>query len=98
MSTHDRPNVPVAGEGAVRAVRAVRDRITAGYYLPGARLTLRELTTSTRHECAELRPALAHLADALGAPAAGRYRPAPPSCASTLPSSPSRGLPTDSSR
>ncbi|MEU0100408.1 GntR family transcriptional regulator [Streptomyces sp. NPDC006267] len=58
------------------AARAVRDRITAGYYLPGARLTLRELTSSTGHDSAALRPALDHLA-ATGL-ITGRWRVADP--------------------
>ncbi|MET8605660.1 GntR family transcriptional regulator [Streptomyces rubiginosohelvolus] len=60
------PSTPAAAaDGAPAtpvAVRAVRNRITAGYYLPGARLTLRELATSTGHDPAALRPALDHLA------------------------------------
>lgn len=58
-SGQDGSTAPVAGR---MTVRAVRDRITGGYYLPGARLTLSELTTSTGHDAAALRPALDHLA------------------------------------
>ncbi|MFJ1742555.1 hypothetical protein ACIOG4_28260 [Streptomyces microflavus] len=58
-SGQDGPTAPVAGQ---MTVRAVRDRISAGYYLPGARLTLSELTTSTGHDAAALRLALDYLA------------------------------------
>ncbi|MER8197629.1 hypothetical protein ABTY00_27190 [Streptomyces microflavus] len=58
-SGQDGSTAPVADP---MTVRAVRDRITVGYYLPGARLTLSELTTSTGHDAAALRTALDHLA------------------------------------
>lgn len=59
MTTHNEPTEPVADQ---EAHRAVRDRITAGYYVPGSRLTLRELTTSTGHDTSVLRLVLDHLA------------------------------------
>ncbi|MFI1226210.1 MULTISPECIES: GntR family transcriptional regulator [unclassified Streptomyces] len=68
-AVHGAPSTPVA-------VRAVRDRITAGYYLPGARLTLRELATSTSHDPTALRPALDHLATT--GLVTGRWRVADP--------------------
>ncbi|EGE39576.1 regulatory protein GntR HTH [Streptomyces sp. ACT-1] len=67
---------PGADRACQEAVRAVGDRITAGYYLPGARLTLRELTTSTSHDPTALRAALDHLATT--GLVTGRWRVADP--------------------
>lgn len=43
------------------AVSAILERITASCYIPGTRLTFRELSASTGYEPAVLRPALDHL-------------------------------------
>ncbi|MGW3165783.1 hypothetical protein ACWC9Q_23480 [Streptomyces sp. NPDC001142] len=51
---------PAPADAAV--VAAVRDRVAAGYYVPGSRLTLDELSVATGYTSAQLRPALEHLA------------------------------------
>ncbi|MFE8910902.1 hypothetical protein [Streptomyces globisporus] len=73
MTARGTSRAPVADQAAVRAVR---DRITGGYYLPGARLTLRELTSATGHDSTALRPVLDHLATT--GIVTGRWRVADP--------------------
>ncbi|MEU5136901.1 GntR family transcriptional regulator [Streptomyces californicus] len=62
MSARTAPRPPAGPVAHLRAVGAIRDRITAGFYVPGARLTLRELAVSTGYEPALLRAALDDLA------------------------------------
>ncbi|MFI1189776.1 GntR family transcriptional regulator [Streptomyces californicus] len=72
-TAHRPPAGPVAH---LRAAGAIRDRITAGFYVPGARLTLRELTASTGYEHTVLRAALDDLATTNAVE--GRWRVADP--------------------
>ncbi|MFE7484996.1 GntR family transcriptional regulator [Streptomyces sp. NPDC057552] len=58
MTAQDNSRAPVADQAAVRDVQ---DRITGGYYVPGAKLTLRELSASSGHDFSALRGALDHL-------------------------------------
>lgn len=52
MTAYDSSRAPVADQAAVRDVQ---DRITGGYYVPGAKPTLRELSASTGHDFSALR-------------------------------------------
>ncbi|MEV6421713.1 GntR family transcriptional regulator [Streptomyces sp. NPDC051662] len=72
-ATGPRPAAPVpAGPGTSlprrpppadpQVVAAVRERLTTGYYVPGARLTMTELHSATGYSADTLRPALDQLA------------------------------------
>ncbi|WP_274036437.1 GntR family transcriptional regulator [Streptomyces sp. MMBL 11-1] len=58
MTAHGTSRAQVADQAAMRDVH---DRITGGYYVPGSKLTLRELSASTGHDFSALRGALDHL-------------------------------------
>ncbi|MGY3056205.1 DNA-binding transcriptional MocR family regulator [Streptomyces sp. TE3672] len=53
---------PCSASPVPQLVAAVRERITAGYYVPGSRLTLTELRDATGCDADTLRPALDQLA------------------------------------
>ncbi|MFD8727696.1 GntR family transcriptional regulator [Streptomyces sp. NPDC059611] len=63
MTDHDNSRAPFAEQAAVRDVH---DRITSGYYVPGSKLTLRELSASTGHDSSVLREVLDHLTTTTG--------------------------------